>query len=149
MRPPLSLDGREEIVPVEASTFFHNLLSFFLSNSVFHRVSGRSSHQKRVTRDMSETSTSASLAAATAAASPGIVNWADDVDDELKPAASTAAAKNGGDDDDDAPPGFEHVSPAAGGGAAADPADALVAKIGGVAVSLEEEAGIFLKEKRD
>lgn len=97
---------------------------------------------------MSETSTSASLAAATAAASPGIVNWADDVDDELKPsAAKNAAAGAGGGDDDDAPPGFEHVSPAAAGGAAADPADALVAKIGGVAVSLEEEAGFFKRER--
>ena len=69
-----------------------------------------------------------SIAAAAAAASPGI-NWADDVDDELKPTAS--AAKNAGDDDD-APPGFEHVSPAA---ASSDPTEALVAKIGGVAVS--------------
>ena len=89
---------------------------------------------------MSETSTSASLAAATAAASPGL-NWADDVDDELKPSSSTAAKGAGGDDDDDAPPGFEHVSPAGG---AADPAEALVAKIGGVAVGLVQR-----RRKRD
>lgn len=81
----------------------------------------------------------ASLAAAAAAASPGL-NWADDVDDELKPSrtsAKNAAASGGaGGDDDDAPPGFEHVSP--GVGTAADPAEALVAKIGGVAVSSVE-----------
>ena len=86
---------------------------------------------------MSETAPNAAAslsAAAAAAASPGL-NWADDVDDELvKPAAAAKNAGNG--DDDDAPPGFEHVSP--GAAAVADPTDALVAKIGGVAVRREK-----------
>ena len=128
-----SVVGRQPLFSQSSLSFSSNRFPFaFVALVTFASVRNAT---------MSEASKTASLAAAAAAASPGL-NWADDVDDELKPSSSTAkdaAAAGAGGDDDDAPPGFEHISPGGGGGGATDAADALVAKIGGVAVRFFEK----------